>query len=65
MSIWVSQSVDLAIPCQEGTVAITVGDHPAPANALRLGSGQAQWQHDLDTVRRAVENLGGERKGRP
>jgi hypothetical protein len=44
--------VDLAIPCQEGTVAITVGDRPAPASAL----------HDPDpaTVRRAVARLGGE-----
>ena len=45
--------VDLAIPCQDGTVAIAVGDRPAPAGALR--------DPDPETVRRAVERLGGER----
>jgi hypothetical protein len=45
-------TVDLAIPCQEGTVAITVGDRPAPVDALR--------DPDPETVRQAVENLGGE-----
>ena len=44
-------TVDLAIPCREGTVAIAVGDRPAPADALR--------DPDPDTVRRAVDGLGG------
>ncbi|MCK4450940.1 MAG: hypothetical protein KAX26_10140, partial [Anaerolineae bacterium] len=44
--------VDLAILCQEGTVAIAVGDRPAPASALR--------DPDPGAVRRAVEGLGGE-----
>jgi hypothetical protein len=45
--------VDLAIPCQEGTVAVAVGERPAPADALR--------DPDAETVRRAVERLGGEK----
>ena len=53
--------VDLAIPCQEGTVAIATGDRPAPTDALRLRSGQALRDPDIETVRRAVEELGGER----
>jgi hypothetical protein len=44
--------VDLAIPCQDGTVTIATGDRPAPAGALR--------DPDLKTVRAAVERLGGE-----
>jgi hypothetical protein len=47
--------VDLAIPCQEGTVAIAVGDRPAPADALRDPDIEAVWQ--------AVERLGGEQPG--
>jgi len=43
--------VDMAIPCREGTVAIAVGDRPAPANALR--------DPDPEAVQRAVERLGG------
>ncbi|RLC68244.1 MAG: hypothetical protein DRI48_00015 [Chloroflexi bacterium] len=43
--------VDMAIPCQDGTVVIAVGDRPAPADALR--------DPNLKAVRRAVENLGG------
>jgi hypothetical protein len=42
---------DLAIPCRTGTVTIAVGDHPAPSYALR--------DPDPETVRRAVERLGG------
>jgi hypothetical protein len=45
-------TVDLAIPCREGTVAIAVTDRPAPPAALR--------QPDLAAVRRAVDALGGE-----
>jgi hypothetical protein len=45
--------VDLAIPCHDGTVAIAMGDRPAPAGALR--------DPDPETVRQAVERLGGER----
>jgi hypothetical protein len=44
--------VDLAIQCQEGTVAIATGDRPAPTDALR--------DPDLEAVRRAVTGLGGE-----
>lgn len=43
--------VDLAIPCQTGTVAIAVTDRPAPPYALR--------NPDVDTVRRAVKRMGG------
>jgi hypothetical protein len=45
--------VDLAIPCQAGTVAIAVGDRPAPISALR--------DPNPDAVRQAVEELGGPR----
>jgi len=48
-------TVDLAIPCQEGTVAIAVGDRPAPPRALR--------SPDVKAVRRAVQALGGEQTG--
>jgi hypothetical protein len=48
-------TVDLAIPCQEGIVAIAVGDRPAPAGALR--------DPGLEAVRRAVARLGGEQEG--
>ncbi|MCX8068606.1 MAG: hypothetical protein N3B68_12525 [Anaerolineae bacterium] len=44
--------VDLAIPCREGMVAIVVGDRPAPPGALRCP--------DLETVRQAVAERGGE-----
>jgi hypothetical protein len=47
-------TVDLAIPCQAGIVAIAVGDRPAPAGALR--------DPDLEVVRRAVAGLGGEQE---
>jgi hypothetical protein len=53
----VSYTLDLAIPCREGTVAITVGDRPAPPRALR--------SPDMEAVRRAVETLGGEQPGPP
>jgi hypothetical protein len=49
----VTYTVDLAIPCREGTVAIAISDRPAPPAALRAPG--------LETVRRAVEGLGGER----
>ncbi|MDY6877492.1 MAG: hypothetical protein SWK90_15005 [Chloroflexota bacterium] len=48
----VEYTVGLAIPCREGTVAIAVGDRPAPPAALR--------EPNLEAVRRAVERLGGE-----
>jgi hypothetical protein len=44
-------TVDLAIPCQEGTVTIAVTDRPAPPSALH--------NPDMDTVCRAVERMGG------
>lgn len=43
--------LDLAVPCQEGVVAISVSDRAAPPGALRCP--------DLEAVRRAVERLGG------
>ena len=43
--------VDVAIPCREGSVTIAVGDRPGPAGTLR--------DPDPETVRRAVERLGG------
>jgi len=51
----VPYTVDLAIQCQQGTVAIAVGDRAAPPDALR--------DPDLETVRRAVQELGGEQPG--
>ncbi len=45
-------TVDLAIPCREGTVTIALGDRPAPPRALR--------GPDVKAVRRAVETMGGE-----
>jgi hypothetical protein len=43
--------VDLAIPCQTGTVTITTSERPAPPYALH--------NPDVATVRRAVQRLGG------
>jgi hypothetical protein len=43
--------VDLAIPCQEGTVAICVGDEPAPPGVL--------CNPDVGAVRQEIERLGG------
>lgn len=43
--------VDLAIPCHTGTVAIVTGARPAPPYALH--------NPEVDTVRRAVQRLGG------
>lgn len=44
--------VDMAIPCRDGTVTITVCNRPVPADTLR--------DPDPKTVRQAVEKLGGE-----
>lgn len=44
--------VDLAIPCREGIVSITVGERSAPPSAL--------YQPDVEAVRRAVAARGGE-----
>jgi hypothetical protein len=50
--------VDLAIPCREGTLAIALGERPAPEAALRLeATGQAQ--DDVQRIVEAVERLGG------
>lgn len=46
-----SYTVDLAIPCRDGTVAIMQRDGSAPAGALR--------QPDIQEVRAAVQRLGG------
>ena len=43
--------VDLAIPCETGTVAIATSDRPAPPYALH--------NPDVNTVSRAVKRLGG------
>jgi hypothetical protein len=54
----VAYVVDLAIPCREGTVAIALGERPAPEAALRLkATGQAQ--DDVQRIVEAVERLGG------
>jgi hypothetical protein len=45
--------VDMAIPCRQGTVCIALSDRPAPDGALR--------DPDVESVRAAVEALGGER----
>ena len=45
--------VDMAIPCRQGTVCIVLDDRPAPDDALR--------DPDVESVRAAVEALGGER----
>ena len=50
-------TVDLAIPCREGTVAICLGERPGPPAALRCP--------DLDAVCAAVRRLGGEQIARP
>jgi hypothetical protein len=49
----VRYQVDVAIPCLNGTVVIAAGDRPAPPYALH--------EPNVDTVRRAVQRLGGER----
>jgi len=45
-------TVDLAILCRDGVLAIASGDSPGPPDALR--------DPDLPTVRQAVKKLGGE-----
>lgn len=57
----VAYTVDLAILCRQGTVAIAVSDRPSPPTAL----GQVLRQPDLETVRVAVKELGGEQPGPP
>jgi len=49
----VKYTVDLAIPCRTGTVAISVSERSAPPYALH--------EPDVDTVRRAVQRMGGPR----
>jgi hypothetical protein len=49
----ITYTVDLAIPCHEGTVILCLDDEaPAPPDALR--------QPEPEAVRQAVEKLGGE-----
>ena len=43
--------VDLAVPCEKGTVAIVLGDRPGPSHALR--------DPDSTTVLHAADKLGG------
>jgi hypothetical protein len=50
--------VDLAIPCQYGTVAIVFDERPGPSGALCFNSGEMP-PGDLDTVVHAVGKLGG------
>ncbi len=47
----VAYTVDIALPCREGTVAICLEERPGPPSALRRA--------DLDAVREAVKRLGG------
>jgi hypothetical protein len=49
----VRYEVDLAIPCQTGTVVISTSDRPAPPYALH--------NPDVNTVCRAIRRLGGVR----
>jgi hypothetical protein len=49
----VRYQVDVAIPCLNGTVAISTSDRLAPPYALH--------DSDVNTVRRAIQRLGGER----
>jgi hypothetical protein len=50
--------VDLAIPCNDGTLAIVLGDRPAPDTALRFGSTPLP-QDGLDRIVEAVRRVGG------
>ncbi len=50
--------VDLAIPCREGTVAIALGERPAPGDVLRFGA-TGRSQDEVERVVEAVERLGG------
>jgi len=54
--------VDLAIPCNDGTLAIVLGDRPAPAGALRFRSTPLP-QGGLDRIVEAVRRLGGVQAG--
>jgi hypothetical protein len=51
-----SYTVDLAIPCRDGVVAICLNDRPAPSFTLR--------RPDVETVLQMVERMGGERRRR-
>ena len=44
-------TVDIALPCREGTVAVCLGEREGPPSALRRA--------DLDAVRESVARLGG------
>lgn len=52
-----SYTVDLAIPCREGTVVIATSDRPTPAGTLK--------HPRLEDVHRTVRGLGGERASPP
>ena len=58
----VEYMVDLAIPCNDGTLAIVLGDRPAPTGALRFGSTPLP-QDGLDRIVEAVRRLGGVQAG--
>ncbi len=50
--------VDMTIPCRDGTLAIALGERPAPGDALRLGATERS-QDDVKQIVKAVERLGG------
>ena len=52
--------VDLAIPCQDGTLSIVLDDRPGPPAALRI-SAEDSPLGAVDVVIQAVEKLGGVR----
>ncbi len=55
--------VDLAIPCQTGTVSVVVGDRPGPASALLLDSsgGEQDPAEDVNLVEEQIRRYGGQR----
>ncbi len=50
--------VDMTIPCRDGTLAIALGERPAPPDALRLEATERP-QDDVQRIVKAVERLGG------
>ncbi len=50
--------VDLTIPCRDGTLAIALGERPAPPAALRFEA-TGRPQDDVKQIVKAVERLGG------
>ena len=50
--------VDMTIPCRDGTLAIALGERPAPEAALRFEA-TGRPQDDVQRIVQAVERLGG------